>query len=99
PPLTSPLFPYTTLFRSDPPARACSDCVVGWLDRGIGLHRGHRDRSGSGLADARAATHVFGARVAAALLGTRRRRGDILALLGRRDRKSTRLNSSHDQIS
>src|SRR5206468_11388325 len=78
PPPPSPLFPYTTLFRSpsgrgrvrvDRPARA-----PGHLHGGIRL-----------------GDHGDGARVRTRL-GARRRDRE-------QDRKSTRLNSSHDQIS
>src|SRR5687768_18286477 len=76
--LTSTLFPYTTLFRSDRPVRH------------VELH-GDRERPRvEPLLD-----HVADPRSAA---GKRRFHG--AALHGaRRDRKSTRLNSSHGYIS
>src|SRR5690606_41426800 len=71
-PLTSPLFPYTTLFRSDDRDldrdlvdRAGRELLVGHLEAPVTVDRPHR---AVGLADLR-------------------------------DRKSTRLNSSHVKIS
>src|SRR5205085_11127267 len=92
-PRTSTLFPYTTLFRSsrtsDPPrlrARAPLGRVRGpaQTDRD---QRRRRPVGGGGRSDQEAVDHV---RAAPA-----RRRGGAR----RRDRKSTRLNSSHSQIS
>src|SRR3712207_7479771 len=67
-PPKSPLFPYTTLFRSHSPAKACPG-----LDR-VPRCRGKCDQQ---------------SRIGAPPLGA----------LSRRDRKSTRLNSSHAIIS
>src|SRR5438105_6592379 len=70
-PPISPLFPYTTLFRS---VRS----VEGFLTGGDGL--------------------VFAARARGAPVGAREQR-EGARRHGERDRKSTRLNSSHEWIS
>src|SRR5689334_23759930 len=77
-PPRSTLFPYTTLFRSDPIARPGE--LRGVLDR---LHLGHA-RVEAGIA-----------------LHPRAYVGIVAAALEHRerDRKSTRLNSSHSSIS
>src|SRR5206468_6039454 len=88
--LDSTLFPYTTLFRSlgDDLERACVRAVV---DRHL-FHLFHGDdRDGRGLAR----------RLSTAGAEELRHRSDRNASISKffRDRKSTRLNSSHDQIS
>src|SRR5206468_7521148 len=83
PPPTPTLFPYTTLFRSWPGGRVL-------------LQKPHEQPAGRQEARARAA----GLFSSSPRGGGRGRPGDIRregAAL--RDRKSTRLNSSHDQIS
>src|SRR5262245_63118280 len=81
PPPRSPLFPYTTLFRSRRPAAGQTPAEhQSDVGRGTGAHRDRpvvRDLSGQALA----------------LLSARRGRRTA------RDRKSTRLNSSHLGIS
>src|SRR5205085_6262226 len=91
PPPIFTLFPYTTLFRSDL-------CTL--RRRGVWHRpRGDRARAGAGKGRARApagrepAVPVRGAVVPR---DGQRRRGDHQR---RGDRKSTRLNSSHSQIS
>src|SRR2546428_3761799 len=88
-PPRSTLFPYTTLFRSEPPhgedivrgqGRVYERGGVWWID--YGLH-GQRFRE---------STHSTSKREAFDLLRQR-------VNSRKRDRKSTRLNSSHDQIS
>src|SRR2546427_9513791 len=82
-PPRSTLFPYTTLFRS-----ACR----------AGGARAHADRGAAVAARARAGIQTR----AQASRGIRGARGDWrlgAAPASRRDRKSTRLNSSHSQIS
>src|SRR3712207_8773685 len=82
-PPRSTLFPYTTLFRSVRVERA----LRGRFARGRGA------RAADGRAAARADVHAraFGQHAAAARAAA--------AARGRGDRKSTRLNSSHANIS
>src|SRR3712207_7016830 len=82
-PPRSTLFPYTTLFRSEPvhEARAAGEQVI----RG-GLRRSER------VSEERARRREHG-------VGSHRRHDDEVDRLGCRDRKSTRLNSSHANIS
>src|SRR5206468_10389161 len=85
----SPLFPYTTLFRS---LRVRS---LGGLRR-VPLRHGARRQLHSARAISARDNHrrrgvVPHRRLAGSL--------DVRAVRRRRDRKSTRLNSSHDQIS
>src|SRR3712207_7784092 len=82
-PPRSTLFPYTTLFRSLPGPRARGP-YLGVPDR---LPRRHRERTGS----------VAGAATANA--ESRRARGGAPGRVAVEDRKSTRLNSSHANIS
>src|SRR5699024_12710763 len=86
PPRTSPLLPYTTLFRSGPP----SDRGLEHELRLLG-ERGSRTRHGAQRRCLRLLPPLPGGHAAA---GRRR-----LQLLPLRDRKSTRLNSSHVSIS
>src|SRR2546428_9438461 len=77
-PPRSTLFPYTTLFRSEP--------------QEIGVRR-VGERAGDGGLDAvRHAVEALGRPLA-------RDEAPVVLVTGERDRKSTRLNSSHDQIS
>src|SRR3712207_7058425 len=94
-PPRSTLFPYTTLFRSDvehawvvahPGRRAEAVVERARLAGGERLHRRHTEARE--VADGRGADRAEGAPAA---------RGR--ALSGHRDRKSTRLNSSHANIS
>src|SRR3712207_7597521 len=81
-PPRSPLFPYTTLFRSrvDPLAEAVL-CLLLEAGQSLGEHReGDPQRAAEPLR--------LQGRLAAAVAGR-----------GLQDRKSTRLNSSHDKIS
>src|SRR5690606_40613452 len=91
-PPTATLFPYTTLFRSDLlPPRAPGHGqrrARGRRARGA-VGRACADRDGPAAAQRPAA--VLGLRAAPARQALRRRPG--------RDRKSTRLNSSHVKIS
>src|SRR5688500_19746419 len=73
----SPLFPYTTLFRSRR-----------WVPGGVVSRN-----------DARLATSAEGRLEYVAEVGTRVRAGERVAKLEDKDRKSTRLNSSHLVIS
>src|SRR3712207_7067701 len=83
-PPRSTLFPYTTLFRSDPALPR----GLGARRRGLVLGRGVPRAAGAVLAEARAPGW-------AADLGRRER----ATLHPAGDRKSTRLNSSHANIS
>src|SRR4051812_49736943 len=92
PPPRSPLFPYTTLFRS-----------VEELE--VGLHRGLQQRPRVDRGHAGADPRRLGTdrRALGAHLGGRAR-PEVVAVDGRvgeleEDRKSTRLNSSHMSIS
>src|SRR3712207_8280283 len=85
-PPRSTLFPYTTLFRS---VRLGDLEVIGEIARGL-------------LAGAAAERHVEGDEARAGFVRAvdrRRRGGGELLLGGLEDRKSTRLNSSHANIS
>src|SRR4051794_41429273 len=84
PPPISPLFPYTTLFRSCADRRPRARRGVGCCprtSRGNGGYRPGIDRAAK-----RAGAN-------------RRARNRADSRVGRRDRKSTRLNSSHPSIS
>src|SRR2546430_6214128 len=86
-PPRSTLFPYTTLFRSF--------CTIRGSARGRGTEAGGRPGSGCSRVQMPPAP-------ASALTGLRREGyscGDRLVKCGEEDRKSTRLNSSHSQIS
>src|SRR2546421_5564345 len=85
-PPRSTLFPYTTLFRSH---------LFHRLDRvsDHGADPGHRGGAGRRHRVAQEAVRYHGARVA------RHQRAVASLHAGLSDRKSTRLNSSHDQIS
>src|SRR5206468_6491166 len=97
-PPTSTLFPYTTLFRSGEDARAVRQrlhCREPQPRDGVRIHdgavRGQR-------------SHHLAAAVAhplRAIGGPEMIRDDVAVVVVERsrDRKSTRLNSSHDQIS
>src|SRR2546430_13577744 len=88
-PPISTLFPYTTLFRSAVAPEVDADqCAPG--------RRGARQSPGreQGLAP-----HAVGSAGLACELGMRIVVGLLLAFQGCADRKSTRLNSSHSQIS
>src|SRR5206468_9389065 len=99
PTLHSPLFPYTTLFRSF--------YVEGgqeYLLRAVGRARGLEDIANT-VVTVRGGQPITVGQLAEVKVGPRIKRGEgsangepavILAVL---DRKSTRLNSSHDQIS
>src|SRR5205085_8566434 len=87
PPPRSTLFPYTTLFRSQPPGAA---------HRGAADHPARLRRGGDRLPDA------LGDDRSAALVhrhGALERQGGAARVISEGDRKSTRLNSSHSQIS
>src|SRR5206468_7502056 len=99
PPPSSPLFPYTTLFRSYPtpkvdrpsasagPQRP-ADSLVPWSNTGYLEARVLRQATGKvGLV-------VTAVNCLDHVKGLKKTKGGI-----GRDRKSTRLNSSHDQIS
>src|SRR5206468_11089377 len=87
PPPTSPLFPYTTLFRSAPSPSRVRGLGPALLDHPEHAVRGLLDR------ELRDVDHR-----AAELAVELRRLLELLVDLDQ-DRKSTRLNSSHDQIS
>src|SRR5690349_24136739 len=84
-PPPSPLFPYTTLFRSQ---RRGID-AIGRDD----VVRERRALGGIGTRRRVVDGHAAGAEVAGAQIGGRQAEG------ANRDRKSTRLNSSHVEIS
>src|SRR3989440_10166272 len=95
-PPRSTLFPYTTLFRSDRVGRVGGHRGEGFAELGVQLFQwaavaGDADdvRAGLGQRGSDATAE------AAAGAGDQRRRARYLIS----DRKSTRLNSSHDQIS
>src|SRR2546428_9475307 len=88
-PPRSTLFPYTTLFRSR--VRLARSGDREWRpERAAQLHRWGR---GSSLSDASLVAHPVSPTPRPAKLDERRAMHRI------EDRKSTRLNSSHDQIS
>src|SRR5206468_11573324 len=89
-PPRSTLFPYTTLFRS--PAE-----IVGELNVGVGSADGFRERSYAAETARRENRYAEIERVRRGVLQTEFLLGIVLRVGG--DRKSTRLNSSHDQIS
>src|SRR5206468_5804281 len=92
---TSPLFPYTTLFRSlgfsrnDPLARSSSTRGPGYRRLALSSPRDRCDVTGAAAVDHDAA----GFRLVLNARQTSPRENGVA------DRKSTRLNSSHDQIS
>src|SRR2546430_12657799 len=85
-PPRSTLFPYTTLFRSQAPSPALDRAAMTNPDRET-LRKAPRSRRARGKEAAPARTAAECARQPPA------------SLRGSRDRKSTRLNSSHSQIS
>src|SRR5205814_9082547 len=87
---TSTLFPYTTLFRSDPRRRAAAALDKVRIDEDA--RRVRRRREDLDADRARVFVHHVGGRDR--VVRDRRR-----ALIDREDRKSTRLNSSHLGIS
>src|SRR2546430_12686111 len=93
-PPRSPLFPYTTLFRSAPLSLAGSRARQPRLDRRV-----------LRVADAAAVDHAALVRESAGARGQRLAQEQVVVGAGgvereaRGDRKSTRLNSSHSQIS
>src|SRR3712207_7876888 len=93
-PPRSTLFPYTTLFRSDRVVRVALAVAVG-VEPVLLPRRRHElhppERAGGG--------HVEVAPVVGLDLVDRREDLPADAVLGARDRKSTRLNSSHANIS
>src|SRR3712207_9165853 len=95
-PPRSTLFPYTTLFRSQEPARAQLDEVAEPLG---GLRQqGHVRPLGARGVEVRVAAPALVVPVVAEVrLDTEQRLDALLA--ARLDRKSTRLNSSHANIS
>src|SRR5947207_1802878 len=92
-PPSSPLFPYTTLFRSDPQITGLSE--MPGLD---GRHNYDRDSLAADLGLARD-DPVLAQAAQAYLAAAREEFWREAARLARRDRKSTRLNSSHTVIS
>src|SRR2546430_12341591 len=84
-PPRSTLFPYTTLFRSLPEQRAVGIASIEVIGRGVG------GRGAGGFAEAVIRQRAV---VEDAILVIRAQRDGA-----GRDRKSTRLNSSHSQIS
>src|SRR2546430_8995785 len=86
-PPRSTLFPYTTLFRSERAGERVPEFVE---------HEQHQDPTGSGPGEefAQGLDHRIAQRP-----GRRRGGGGLLAPEHGEDRKSTRLNSSHSQIS
>src|SRR5206468_12121751 len=95
PPPKSPLFPYTTLFRSS--NRTHSDVMI------IVARRTPLGPLLRGVSGQRPLMLVFHSQIGSTLIGCS---GFCCAVMievyrrgGCRDRKSTRLNSSHDQIS
>src|SRR2546421_9412818 len=83
-PPRSTLFPYTTLFRSQ------------WISGFPGFEKRFGDWSSLDVVDCRG---VFRAGRNTAKLRLRQEAANMIKKCPKRDRKSTRLNSSHDQIS
>src|SRR5688572_32685599 len=90
-PPTSTLFPYTTLFRSHPPQHVFALAAV--RQDALGDH----ERRGARVVGDHA--HADLVRRAAAPIALARELGRELDQRQQQDRKSTRLNSSHSQIS
>src|SRR5206468_12849332 len=90
PPSISPLFPYTTLFRSALDRQLVLDERIDPLRRSA---RQFRQRWPAVTEDPRIAVVIGGDRP------IQPHRLEQAEQRARRDRKSTRLNSSHDQIS
>src|SRR3712207_8629442 len=90
-PPRSTLFPYTTLFRSGVQDRRVLDRARrgGVATVGDVAHRAPQDLSRPGLGEPGDDRHLL----------ERRDRPDLVADLRDQDRKSTRLNSSHANIS
>src|SRR5690348_17452655 len=86
-PPSSTLFPYTTLFRSHPADRAAARPDLA----NVGMHRARIDRAGIRGRRVGGMQHRFGIRREPLETG---RMAEVV-----RDRKSTRLNSSHPSIS
>src|SRR5207247_11421148 len=99
PPRASPLFPYTTLFRSLAADAKLSMGVATALVTLLGLHHGYLNGAGMG-ASAAAAVALLGLAFTVFVLVAL---GAAFVVRLRaewaRDRKSTRLNSSHEWIS
>src|SRR5206468_9922491 len=96
-PLPSTLFPYTTLFRSDArynPESAGQYGMSGVDEKIIDLKPRSAERR---AADVRRAGDTLAARLGAETDPLVRQ--DLEILMEAADRKSTRLNSSHDQTS
>src|SRR5207245_4652740 len=92
PPLISPLFPYTTLFRS----HVCQACFGSLL---LQCCRDRKcDRTGHGHYD-RKDHEQLRKRHTRREARFHRSEGPSPASIGKQDRKSTRLNSSHGSIS
>src|SRR2546428_8245152 len=83
PPPRSTLFPYTTLFRS---AALVASVAVGGVLTSLSARRESDARAAAGAQRVRAESFL-------------RDSGKFIPWLLTEDRKSTRLNSSHDQIS
>src|SRR5207249_6806179 len=88
PPPPSPLFPYTTLFRSS----SCAGRTSPENDR-------RRDGRSLGLRHLSPAAPAYPRRRPPSPAARRRRHAPRGSVRGERDRKSTRLNSSHVSIS
>src|SRR2546430_12244633 len=93
PPPKSTLFPYTTLFRSHPPVAIAVEAAV--VDHGarVAARQHHGVRARGSLEDQANVPTIPIQIVQDELVAARRLSKDP------RDRKSTRLNSSHSQIS
>src|SRR3989454_1724849 len=90
-PPRSPLFPYTTLFRSGLVVRRYETGLVRFATRMLG--------SSDAAADAVAESFVRAYRHLASCRDPARLRTWLYRIVANRDRKSTRLNSSHLVIS
>src|SRR3712207_8832386 len=91
-PPRSTLFPYTTLFRSDAPDHPAGDLV----EPAASAPDAALAPAGPGPAAAAAFLQPLARQLP---LGTVHHRDTVSAQRARRDRKSTRLNSSHANIS
>src|SRR3712207_7234246 len=91
-PPRSTLFPYTTLFRSGPESPPPHDGRGAEIRRSSDRHRLKRDRDG--------VTKIAQKKDAGAERARQRSaRGEVRPCAVEKDRKSTRLNSSHANIS
>src|SRR5207244_12261439 len=96
-PPTSPRLPYTTLFRSERPGAQLHEAGLALPEQLLAPHAGlvHLLREDVDVPDERPDALDVGAEV----VDGAAKRGGGVQVLGQLDRKSTRLNSSHQIIS